>query len=186
MKVLICANALIGDSTTLGMPTKSYAKWQEDRIDALAVALRRAVENGVEKCFILGGLFGAGFVPQHLLDDTTAEIEACELPVVYLPYPGEDQVASAAMKLPPNLKVVQQNAALFNLDLVNGCEVQVQREDEISVSWKGDEGKKTVQLGNLEPVGFNESRPTGFLAVDIVGGVCRGSGVGQSCRASFR
>lgn len=169
MKIMICANALIGDSTTLSMTSKAFVAWQKSRVNALACAMRRGKELGAQKCFILGGLFGTGFIPKHLIEDAVGEIEAFEDPVAYYPFANETQLVDSGVVIPENLTVEPRAAAYFNVTLGDGFDAQVRREDDVQLVLNNNGGSETVKIGNIEPAGFGEPTSSGFLIIEADG-----------------
>ena len=70
MKLMICANLDVGGLPAIDLASGKIAKWQEDKIEALAAALGDAKEKCVDACVIAGGLFAKGFVAVDVRTDT--------------------------------------------------------------------------------------------------------------------
>ena len=98
MKLMICANLDVGGLPAIDLASGKIAKWQEDKIEALAAAMSDAKGKGADACVIAGGLFAKGFVAQSLLTETLEEAGCHDMPVYYVPVSGE--LADAAERMP--------------------------------------------------------------------------------------
>lgn len=162
MKVMICANLLIGDPGVLAMPADVLTKWHEDKIEALAIALEDAREKGAECCIMAGGLFAEGFIPQGLLCDAVEELGAHELPVSWFPLVGEAEDLATRVTVPENVAVLRNPSE----KVVDGIRI-IHNGSEIEVGLNTRVGAHLLTLGLLEPMGFGDQAKSSYLIVDV-------------------
>lgn len=165
MKLMVCANLLVGDAGVLNMPPELLMKWHDDKIEALAAALEDARERGAEACIMAGGLLAEGFVPQSLFVETVEEITCHGMPVTWLPLEREASDLALRMKVPEGLAVSRDDAA----SPIGGVKVAHQGSD-IDVFFSMPEGPLLHRMGLLEPMGFGEQAEAGYLLVDVTDG----------------
>ena len=174
------------------MASGKIAKWQEDKIEALAAALGDAKEKGVEACVIAGGLFAKGFVAQRLLTETFEEAGCHDMPVYYAPIAGE--LADAADRMPQveGVRIAEAgddgktaiviDAAELVIPIIEGTELDeieaVARPSEaLAIIRSGGDigaslasGSEFMRLGPLGPSAFGEKLKSGYLIVDVADG----------------
>lgn len=166
MKVMVCANLLVGDAGTLNMTPGGLARWQEEKIEALASALEEARSRGAEICIIAGGLFAEGFVPQSLFRETVEELSCHGMAVMYAPLEREAVDLEDRLSVPDGVTIVRD----LSKDLVPGIRIVHSVEGTEIVLAKGD-GPLTLEAGLLEPCGFGEMAEAGFYLLEIESGV---------------
>lgn len=202
MKLMVCANLDVGGLPAIDLASGKIAKWQEDKIEALAAALGDAKEKGVEACLIAGGLFAKGFVAQSLLSETLEEAGCHDMPVYYAPIAGE--LADAADRMPQvegmhiaepgddgKTAIVIDAAGLVipiieetGLDEIeavarpSGALAIIRNGGDIGVSLA--EGAEFTRLGPLGPSAFGEKLKSGYLIVDVEDGKAVGEWIAMA------
>lgn len=199
MKLMICANLDVGGLPAIDLASGKIAKWQEDKIEALAAAMSDAKGKGADACVIAGGLFAKGFVAQSLLTETLEEAGCHDMPVYYVPVSGE--LADAAERMPQveGVRVVEpgdngktiidvENADL-TIPVVEGSGLEdvesiTRPSDIFAVMRNGSdigvslaEGSRFMRLGPLGPSAFGEKLKNGYLIVDMSGDSVEGEWV---------
>ncbi len=189
MKLMICANLGVGGLPAIGLASSKIAKWEEDKIEALAAALSDAKEKGVNACIMAGGLFARGFVAQSLLAETIEEAGCHGIPVYYAPILGELEDAADRIPEVEDVTIIEciseSRCEIFlteqglSIPVVDGSSFEdidgiirpkghvaiVRDGDDIGVSL--NDGRKFVRLGPLGPSGFGERLKGGYLIVDF-------------------
>ena len=192
MKLMVCANLDVGGLPAIDLASGKIAKWQEDKIEALAAALGDAKEKGVDACVIAGGLFAKGFVAQSLLSETLEEAGCHDIPVHYAPNAGE--LADAADRMPQveGIHIAEpgddgktvividaaelvipiiESTGLDEIDAVarpSGALAIIRNGGDIGVSLA--DGNEFMRLGPLGPSAFGEKLKSGYLIADVEGG----------------
>ena len=190
MKLMVCANLDVGGLPGIDMASARIAKWETDKIEALAAALDDAANRGADACIIAGGLFAKGFVPQSLLTETLEEAGSHDIPVCFIPIPGE--LADAGGRIPEveGISIVMPSRAGKTDVALNGGKLTVpvvdgtglveieditrpagpicvlRNRNEIGVSLAGSSFRR---LGPLEPSSFGDPQKSGYLLVHIDG-----------------
>ncbi len=189
MRLMICANLDVGGLPAIDLASSKVARWQGDKIEALAVALSDAKARGVDACIMAGGLFAKGFIAQSLLVETLEEVGCHDIPVYYVPVAGE--LEDAADRIPEvegvttieyvgesgreiifeglglSVPVVEGSGLedIVEIARPNGRVVIMRNGNDIGVSL--NDGREFVRLGPLGPSGFGEKLKGGYLIVDF-------------------
>lgn len=166
MRVLVCANLLIGDAGVLNMPAEILQQWHKDKIEALASALELGHEKGAESCIVAGGLFAEGFIPQSLLEEAIEELGSHDMPVTWFPLEREACDLDTRVTLPGNVTVARD----FKGYVMEGVRIAHSAE-EIALISDCPEGTSIRILGTMEPQGFGNQAHAGVLLVDAEGGI---------------
>ncbi|HIT46083.1 MAG TPA: hypothetical protein IAC28_08430 [Candidatus Aphodovivens excrementavium] len=192
MKIAIGANLLIGDSGTLDMPVEVFAKWSESKIDGLVASLDKAQELGAEAFVILGGLFGDGFVPVGLMSEALEELASHDVRALYHPRCNEAGGADFLSLCGSSFKSVlphrddasaespfilgkglsyglmgegdDPSAALDDRKVAFAASMD---DDGVCVTARCADGVCSFDLGNMEPQGFSDPYPSGFLLMSL-------------------
>ncbi len=165
MKVMICANLLIGDPGVLNMSGDLLMQWHAEKIEALAVALESGRDAGAQVCIMAGGLFAEGFISQKLLDEAVEELGSHDIPVIWLPLQREAADLATRVSVPEGVTVLRD----CSRDVVEGLRV-LHGGDGVEVSLRLADGSVIRKLGLLEPMGFGDQAGSGFLLADVVDG----------------
>lgn len=165
MRVLVCANLLIGDAGVLSMPADILQQWHRDKIDALASVLELARAKGATACVMAGGLFAEGFVPQSLFEKAIEELGAHEVPVTWLPLEREALDLNTRVSLPANVAVVREggDSGIEAIRIVHEAE-------EIAAIIDTADGTSRRTLSAMEPMGFGDQALADVLLVDVENG----------------
>lgn len=166
MRVLVCANLLIGDAGVLNMPTEILQRWHQDKIEALASVMELGRENGADLLIMAGGLFADGFVPQSLLEEAVEELGAHDIPVTWLPLQREACDLNTRVCLPGNVAVDRdcKGYVAEAIRIAHGG-------DEIALIIDTEDGTSMRTLGIMEPMGFGEQAMSSVLLVDVQDGL---------------
>lgn len=181
MKLMVCTNPGIGKLPDFDLPVEKLAGWQRDCVLALKRVLADAKEKGAQACFIAGGLFCEGFVPQSLVDVTVSVLSGAEIPIWLAQDKGE-------IKLPDdirNVRVVRGDGKPAPIEElgVSYCNkgdfgaaqhvsrtksnVVVERahgEVRILLCW---EDQREFPVGPVEPHSFDCALPSGYCLIDL-------------------
>lgn len=162
MKVMVCANLLIGDPGVLGMPSQLMTRWHQDKIEALAEVLEAAIGRGAETCIMAGGLFAEGFIPQSLFEEAIEELGSHEITVTWLPFERESADLDTRISIPDNVNIVRGLAG----EVYEGIRI-VHNGTEVELVTNTSEGASLRSLDPMEPMGFGEQAKSNFLMLDI-------------------
>lgn len=192
LKIALGSNLLIGDAGTLDMPVEVFSKWNEDKIEALAGALEKAKELGAEAFVMLGGLFGEGFVPAKLVDEAFEELVCHEIPVAYHPRANEDSASRAPREsrlIPCSVESREREGIESPVFSLGGKLMYAASEGDVGsdlllgssriafsssfdkegpcIATKTGDGIRLISLGNMEPQGFSDPLPSGFMLLTV-------------------
>lgn len=198
MKLMICANLGVGGLPAIDLASSRVARWQEDKIEALAAALGDARDKGVGACVVAGDLFAKGFVAQSLLTKTLEEAGCHGIPVYYVPVAGELEDSSDRMPQVEEVRLVEPGdrgttieiegteltipvvegtglEAVEEIARPSGSVVIVRNEASIGISLADD--AEFMRMGPLAHSAFGEELKSGYLIVDVTGGKATGQWV---------
>lgn len=165
MRVLVCANLLIGDAGVLNMPADILQQWHRDKIDALASTLEFARAKGAAACVIAGGLFAEGFVPQSLFEKAIEVLGSYEMPVTWFPLEREALDLDTRVSLSTNVTVVREggDSGIEAIRIVHEAE-------EVAAIIDTADGASRRTLSAMEPMGFGDQARADVLLVDVENG----------------
>ncbi len=180
MKLMVCANPGIGRLPDFDLPVEKLSTWQRDCVLALKRALADAKEKGAQACFIAGGLFCEGFVPQSLVDVTVSVLSGAEIPIWVAQGKGET-------KLPGDIRNVvlvqgdEKAVPIDDLGVWYCCRrdfdvphnaantkfnILVERvRDEVDILF-GEANREKFSMGPVEPYSFECALPSGYCLLD--------------------
>lgn len=108
MKMIQCANILIGEIGDLNMNYDRLVLWQQMRMDAFSKLIETAKEEKVRIVLISGGLFADNYVPEAVFEKCMQLIRGCsEVQIVLVPNKNESRLFSTADALPENLHLLE-------------------------------------------------------------------------------
>lgn len=193
MKLMAISNLLIGDCGVLDMPVETFRQWTSDKIDALCQALSKGKELGVEACIIVGGLFGEGFIPRSVVDETLDELDAHNIPVLYFTQSGEFVYSSLYESLSSRRSVSVFNSSEYDkktltvslgpddaftyvvddnefqpshaLQSSNFLHIAIQASDSVLTASSENESVE-IKLPPLEPQEFSGLQDSGFFIIE--------------------
>lgn len=106
MKMIHCANILLGEIGDMDMSYDRLILWQKERMHAFESLLTKAAEQRVEIVLITGGLFADNFVPETIFDQCMQLIQKYSLDLVFIPNKNEISLFSGKDELPENLYLI--------------------------------------------------------------------------------
>lgn len=168
MKLMVCANPGIGRLPDFDLPVEKLSTWQRDCVLALKRALADAKEKGAQACFIAGGLFCEGFVPQSLVDVTVSVLSGAEIPIWVAQGKGETKLPGDIR----NVVFVQGDEKAVPIDDLGvwyccRCDLDVPHNatnvkfdilvervrDEVGILF-GEANREKFSMGPVEPYSF--------------------------------
>lgn len=188
MKIMISANLGVGETPSVGIPSREVMVWQQERIKALTAAIDDARLHGAEACVVCGGVFADGFVPQSLVSEVVNVVTSCGLHVLYVPFAHEaegletrvDTSGFETVRPTPDYRsevsVSAGNACIeIGFEEVDKLDIKDMRPPEGLLTVLRDDHDVTVvtpdgiwvPVGPLEPMSFADPLSSGYLLVEV-------------------
>lgn len=117
MKMIHCANILLGEIGDLNMSYDRLVLWQKMRVEAFELLLKTAKKENVRLVLISGGLFADNFVHEAIVEQCMQLIRSCSrIQIVLVPNESECRLLLAVDDLPDNFHMLAPGNESFRAE----------------------------------------------------------------------
>ena len=176
MKLLMCADVLLGAACTENLGTKLSHKWQSARTEKLFDLVDQAAQNNAAYIVLYGQIFGQERVSESVIDDLFRAVkEDDHIQVLAFLAADEYNRISYRKDIPENLHLICVNIADSYLDEKIALQMnkgvtmlQLSDNDSITISKNADGEFVLTGVGeeqiipSFEPVGFEDAADSVF------------------------